>query len=319
MLARLSAALAALIVAVTMLAPSGPAAAQPAKLFETAPLYRPPSGALFGAVSELQQTGRAFRPQLRAGQLATPAEWPASFVLTFDTPEGKAACTGALIGPEVLLTAAHCVPSNKSITLIRNGLKLSDATCAEHPRYASDASADFALCRILTPFTPTGFTFERVRTDPMDNVVTQGFVLLSGYGCTSDRVADTGRNDGKYRIGPGLVDESSASPQRKRGAFYYKGSEENNLFTVDDGAQTHANICPGDSGGPAFVLISGPGKATDNRVIVAVNSRVFFNGNRTRYAGSLLSALGGPDFDTWARSWLGPTPACGLQGALTCR
>ena len=317
--ARVSLAVALLAILGLAAAPHAATAQPAAKAFETAPVYQPPAGATFAAVSDLKQTGTVFQPQLRAGQVAVPAEWPASFVLVFDTPEGRAACTGALIGPEVMLTAAHCVPTTGKVTLVRGGQTLSDANCTHHPGYPMDASADFALCRILTPFTPASFVFERVRTAAMDNVVAAKSVLLSGYGCTSDKVADQGNSDGKYRIGPGLVDESSDSPLRKRGAFYYRGNENNNLFTVDDGVQTHANICPGDSGGPAFVLTSGPGKATDNRVIVAVNSRVFFNLTRTRFTGSLLSALGGPDFDGWARGWLGATSACGLQGALKCR
>ena len=308
------------LAAVALVLSASPTWAQLPKVYETEAVYSPANGAIFNAVTDTPQTGPKMTPQLRGGQLATTEDWPASFVMTFPTPKGTAACTSALIGPEVLLTAAHCVPADGKVTLFRDNKELSKAECQAHPNYPKDASADFALCRLTTPFAaPAKFKFERVSTQLMSDVVARQSVLLSGYGCTSDKTADAGKSDGKYRIGIGVVDESSLSPTKKRGAFYYTGSEENNLFTVDDGIQTHANICPGDSGGPAFLLTGGSGNILAYRAIIAVNSRVFLNLTKSRYTGSLLSALGGPDFRAWALKWLGATPACGLQGALNCR
>lgn len=296
----------------------------PAKVLKTAPLRRPAGPVMFEAVLDLGQTAPGINPQLRGGQVVTSTDWPASLYVTFTTDDGeKASCTATLIGPEVVLTAAHCVPATGLISFKFKGQTPYDADCKTHPRYPGDASADFALCRLRKVFAaPTGFTYETVRTTNMQAVVGgDKYVILSGFGCTSDLVADQDKSDGKYRIGFGIVDESSASPTKLRGSDYYKGVEENNLFTLDDGHQTHANICPGDSGGPAFVTTGGGGKITEHRAVIAVNSRVFYaDDTMVRFTSSLLAATGGPDFKSWALTWLGATSACGLKGALpNCR
>ncbi len=144
-------------------------------------------------------------------------------------------------------------------------------------------------------------------------------ITLTGFGCISDIVA-AGPTDNLYRIGSNNIDETSSSPLRRRGPQYYADKETNNMFTVDD--PQLANLCPGDSGGPAFRLSVGGGNLT-SRVIVGVNSRVFYrDASRTSYGSSLIAGTGGPDFRKWAEDWTksNGVAACGIAGVVpNCR
>jgi trypsin len=299
---------------------ASPVAAPMASESIVAPRLRPSGEVEFLAARDLNQPRGGAQPQLRGGRVAVSADWPASLYATFTTPRGTASCTAALIGPQAMLTAAHCVPENGVVKFTYGG-QAYVTSCTQHPQYVShqDVSADYALCKINRPFAaPMGFLYEAVNTSSMNGLVGKS-IILTGFGCIGDSVQDH-RTDGKYRIGINTIDETSASPSRKRGVQYYSGREDNNLLTTDDPAL--ANLCPGDSGGPAFSQTGGPGQFT-SRAVVGVNSRVFYtDATKSTYGSSLISATGGPDFRSWAEEWarsLG-VAACGLNGSLTnCR
>ncbi|WP_019866509.1 trypsin-like serine protease [Methylovulum miyakonense] len=284
-----------------------------------APNYRPDSGVVYKAVLDLKQTPTGFMPQLRGGREAVSNDWPASLYATFKTPEGTAACTAALIGPMVILTAAHCVPDDRTVSFTYQGTNYN-TSCKQHHRYQdkSDVSADFALCKIDKPFKePVGFKYETIDTSEMSRFVNKT-LILTGYGCVSD-IVENKQTDGKYRIGETIIDETSKSATKLRLKYgkdyikFYSDIENNNFFTIDD--PDKANLCPGDSGGPAFVRrASASGFA--QRMIVGVNSRVFYKNASTKiYGSSLVSAIGGPDFLTWAEKWIEDqkVAACGIN------
>jgi hypothetical protein len=301
-------------------APAAPvvAGAEPQSL--VAPTSRPTGPVEFKPVLDLAQGGGA-QPQLRHGRVAESAEWPASLYATFPTARGTAACTAALVGPEAMLTAGHCVPDVGGVTFSFKGQSRPyTATCVQHPQYVSnaDASADYALCKLDRPLVqPTGFKFETISTTGFDGL-TGKTIILTGYGCVGDAVANA-QFDGKYRIGTNTVDETSASTTRRRGPAFYTGKEDNNILTADD--PNLANLCPGDSGGPAFLRTGGTGDQFSNRVIAGVNSRVFYTSPaRTAYGSSLISATSGPDFQGWAEDWaknIARVAVCGLNGVGT--
>jgi hypothetical protein len=284
----------------------------------------PPSGDIeFKPALDLHQTPSAAEEQLRGGRIAVSKEWPASLYTTFQTPTGTAACTAALIGPEAMLTAAHCVPATGNVTFAYEGQTTTyKAQCARHPNYMnkSDLSADFALCKVAPAFTaPAGFQYETVYTSSQPAMLNDT-IVLTGFGCISSTVADDATDD-KYRIGTNVIDETSESPLKRRGIPYYSPNQRNNLFTADDPAL--ANLCPGDSGGPAFRRTGGANLFT-NRVIVGVNSRVFYtDSTKTSYGSSLVSSTSGPAFNGWAQDWaqsVAKVSACGLHGSVpNCR
>lgn len=297
------------------------AAAQPAQQeLKVAPQHSPKGDIQFQPVVDLNQNPGDAAPQLRRGQEARTADWPASLYVTFDTPDGRAACTAALIGPQAMLTAAHCVPGDGKVTFSYNQQAYT-TSCTRHPNYPGDASADFALCAVTPSFTaPPKFLYETVNISPMSGMLNQQ-IILTGYGCVSD-IPGAGAPDGKYRIGGNVVEETSESKPQPRRALFYLPHEKSNLFTKDD-ANT-ANLCPGDSGGPAYIRSSGGLETFTNRTILGVNSRVFYrNANATEYGASLVSATGGPDFLDWARGWAKSakvTVVCGIVGQPTnCR
>ena len=289
---------------------------------DVAPVPTPAGDVEFRSALDLAQTPRPGEPDLRGGREAVSSEWPASLYATFAANGATAACTAALIGPTVMLTAAHCVPSSGAVTFTYEGhARAYVATCAKHPDYAStegDPSADFALCTFAPAFAaPAGFRYETVSTSGMSALINRT-VVLTGFGCVSS-VASAAPFDGKYRIGFSTIDDSSASASRARGDEFYAPRERNNLFTSADPAQ--ANLCPGDSGGPVFTRTADLPDLT-RREIVGITSRVFQDPARAGFGSSIISATGSPAFRSWAGQWARQTgaAACGITGILSnCR
>jgi len=289
---------------------------------DLAPVPTPSGDIEFRSALDLGQTPAPGEPELRGGREAISAEWPASLYATFAARGATAACTAALIGPAVLLTAAHCVPTSGRVTVTYDGhARPYAAACTRHPDYgspASDASADFALCTLTPRFAaPPGFHYETVSTADMSSLLNRT-VVLTGFGCVSS-IAASAPFDGKYRIGFSTIDESSVSASRTRGDAFYVPRENNNVFTTADPAK--ANLCPGDSGGPVFAGTAGSPDLTA-RTIVGVTSRVFHDAARTGFGSSIISATGGPAFHAWAVQWTrqAGAAACGLAGVVpNCR
>lgn len=297
---------------------------------------RPQQPVEFKSAFELNQTaesvGERIKGRLRGGEKAVTDEWPVALYATIDTPRGPESCTAALVGKEALLTAAHCVPFTNVISFgFARALYWADCMISE--RYgitsAKDPSADYALCKVRKGgvSAPPGTKYESIdiTTDP-DQLVGKP-VILTGFGCISNLASDQSQIDGFYRIGRNIIVETSSATHPQRGTDYYRPNQMDNLITMGSdpktgGDPTLANLCPGDSGGPAYRTANG--SYYPSRQIVAINSGVLYaDKDKKQFDASLLSATGAADFVTWARNWahsIAKVELCGVETrTLPCR
>lgn len=222
-----------------------------------------------------------YAPTLIGGEPAKPEEWPASVY----AKAGSAACSATVVGEQVVVIAAHCVGNGKTITFSAGSNSYS-AKCDHHPKYRSDSTADWALCK--TDKKVAGVLPELVAQDG-SWCAKDVEVQLTGYGCT--RPGGGGGNDGVYRIGKAKV---SSCPAR-----------DNDTITKGGAA-----LCYGDSGGPAFKW-----NEDGSRELFAVNSRGDIR--TTSYLSTVTTQVA----RDWFQKWMGDNGVwiCGFPGSGPCR
>jgi len=156
--------------------------------------------------------------------------WPTAVAVT----GGNSLCTGTLVHPRVVMYAAHCGGGNKSIQFGEDlgSVKKTIQTelCLSNPDYkgVNDQAHDWAFCRLAeavteVPVTPVVYGCETEIVYPGQTAAVTGFGIQT-----------QGGNSGAKNWG--------LTPVRSVGS----GS-------ADVGGGNDPGICPGDSGGPAFV------------------------------------------------------------------
>jgi hypothetical protein len=238
-------------------------------------------------VEQLNQDGNG--PTVVGGQPAVTSEWPASFYSAAQA--GR--CTATLVGPRALLLAAHCVGDGQTATINFSGGHIS-GTCTRSPKYPGEASADYALCFMVTPISGLGLMYETINTDPAI-IKRQAPITLTGYGCTATN--GTGGNDGIFRIASTKIFALPGDP-----------SSERDTILIQDAVA----ICPGDSGGGAYIY-----QTPQRRLLVSVNSRSWEDWNYS-YLSS-LSTTDGIDFlNQWISKKIGSEPKTSGDPRLIC-
>lgn len=149
----------------------------------------------------------------------------------------KTLCTATIIGPRVVLSAAHCA-SPRGAAFVYGG-ELYKVKYVKSRLY-STRGHDIAVGLVDREIKDASYAIiPPLRDSPL---AIGGAIHLAGYGCTKK----SGVGAGKLRVG----------------STHVFGLDDENFVSIGGGA-----VCFGDSGGPTFVRKNG------QRHLVGVNSR----------------------------------------------
>lgn len=182
--------------------------------------------------------------------------------------QGTSACSGTVIGPKVVLTAAHCIdPSAAELPTVyfgevvfSSGRLTADARARSvletilHPGWDPDGGLthDIALVRLATrsPGFPAYLGVLRGERSIHEDEIGLPAVLV-GYGAVSPDGADAGR---RMRVEAGIrwICTSPGGCIRRIEGLLVDIPESSVCFDYEDGGS-----CFGDSGGPALVTRDG--------------------------------------------------------------
>jgi MYXO-CTERM domain-containing protein len=180
------------------------------------------------AQEPLEINAEPLAPSIYGGAPSATCGWPTTILVN----GGGGLCTGTLIHPELVITAAHCTSpgSNKQIGFGPNGGSRSvNATCYPHPSYNGQSAAnDFAYCVLSqpvndVPIVPVLFGCETSYLSPGQQVE------IVGYGNTNQGTVGV-----KYEVTTTINS--------------YQNGE---VFIGGNGLDS----CSGDSGGPVYLQL----------------------------------------------------------------
>ncbi len=193
--------------------------------------------ALFAALclTQFATADQEITPTLIRGTPVPPGTWQEVVRIQ----SNGAGCTATIVGPRVIITAAHCAKNNATATFTYKGASYS----AEMTRSSLYPARDHDISVGLIASEIVGAEPRKIG----GAAATGTEITLLGYGCTNP-ITGTGGNDGILRIGKSVITGFSG-------------------FDMVSRTPGGAALCYGDSGGPAFV------GQPDNYQLLGINSK----------------------------------------------
>lgn len=249
-------------------------------------------------------------PKIIDGETADQRDYPTIFL----AKSNAGFCTWFLVGPKVLLSAAHCLGGargEKIVAKIRIRPPGSPTTfetedCSTADEYPADRSQDWAACRFESAVpVPVGRNVTGYEVISKQAVARRTAVRIGGYGCVTTDARGTVSK--VYVFGDATV--SDAPP---RALLPGATTDTPNAIEL---AAAPSFLCDGDSGGPAFFYPNESDHIT--RRVIGVNMHTVIE-SRT----SFLASLSTPSAVSFLTAWSDKRglQICGLHSSTpNCR
>jgi MYXO-CTERM domain-containing protein len=177
------------------------------------------------------QSGEDHDPNIYGGAAANYCGWPTAVYLDF----GGGACTGTLVHPDIVITAAHCPDSTsgKGVTVrfgegFGGGERAVHGTCYSNPSWTGQVGPqDYAYCRL-------------------DQSVLDVPIVPPAYGCDVSALSA-----GREVVIVGFGQSNNGGSGSKREVTTTIQGISNSAFIGGNGE----DACFGDSGGPVYIQL----------------------------------------------------------------
>ena len=203
--------------------------------------------------------GPSARGSIIGGERVSDAEYSEVFALTYSDPAvsgKKRLCSAVLVHPEVLLTAAHCLPADPGTAI--EVLEGANARAPTATVTAHRSVRNAVYFTTMDEIARTGFDVGVIVLDaPIDGADAVTGAKLATLGS----ILDPRDRAGAFANGVTVVGFGGRKDTGVDATTGWKRTADTNVLEMNDFALTtsgpHGGISHGDSGGPAFVRVNG--------------------------------------------------------------